>query len=440
MDPYYQQQQQQMLMQDERERQQQSAVHMNNMYMQNPMAAVGMHHPSQHMNYPMAMPQGQPGMMLYPDSNVNTSYLAPSNAGAHMTMAPPVNSAYGYYDQTTSTNTTSSYDDIPLPEERGGKRHVPRSAHPAYKTPPQFLYLKDNGGSVASTESQMRNLKVDDTTSEDGSVASSAPAEEPPLDLGVLSKLLGKDPSQITGDQIRNILANPDLLNIYKKLQEEEQRKQKRLARNRDLAGARRKKSKELVETYEAEVKELQNILAKSLAHEFGKGDIATLVEALSGEHKQCVTMTKDTKHQETAALLTRLLRHASVVHDANDEALMLALAAADDPNFLELKLALGLTDLQCMQLFEIQTQVHNESTRLAIVEKCFAALNLHEWLHFPNTENLVDLFRAPLNEVQLQKFVQWTRVNSRVIQALQFAIEASVKDKDIIFDFPAEM
>ncbi|RHY97183.1 hypothetical protein DYB35_004481 [Aphanomyces astaci] len=98
----------------------------------------------------------------------------------------------------------------------------------------------------------------------------------------------------------------------------------------------------------------------------------------------------------------------------------MLALAAANDCSFADLKQVLGLTEAQCVRLAQLQPAIHNESTRLAIVEKCFAALHVHEWLHFPNTENLVDLFRMPLSDAQLQKFVQWTRVNQGVIQQLK--------------------
>ncbi|RQM21072.1 hypothetical protein B5M09_010126 [Aphanomyces astaci] len=65
----------------------------------------------------------------------------------------------------------------------------------------------------------------------------------------------------------------------------------------------------------------------------------------------------------------------------------MLALAAANDCSFADLKQVLGLTEAQCVRLAQLQPAIHNESTRLAIVEKCFAALHVHEWLHFPNTE-----------------------------------------------------
>ncbi|ETW07111.1 hypothetical protein, variant 1 [Aphanomyces invadans] len=436
MDPYAYQQQ--VLVQQEEKRnqhrQQQPQGAMGNMYMQQPM-----HHPQQHMNYPM---QQQQPMMMYPNDVSLGAYDA---SGSHLAMPAD----YGYYDAQAQPTSHRAYHPVAASsgEPQSGKRHAPRNAFPDYKTPPQFLYVKDktNGTtSVASTETQMRNLRVgEDTDSVKSEPSSQQHAQALPgqidLDMNVLSKLLGKDPSQITTDQIRSILSNPDLLNIYKKLLEEDQRKQKRLARNRDLAGQRRKRSKELVETYEAEVKELQNILAKSLAHEFGQGDIQTLLEALGGEHKQSITLTKDAKHQETASLLTQLLRHAVVIKEANEDSWMLVLAASDDPEFVDLKLELGLTDAQCQQLLQLEPAIHVEATCLAIVEKCVAGLNVQEWLHFPNTENLLDLFRGPLNDAQLQKFVQWTRANQRVIQLLQFAM-ASDADKDVMFEFPADL
>ncbi|ETW07107.1 hypothetical protein, variant 1 [Aphanomyces invadans] len=263
------------------------------------------------------------------------------------------------------------------------------------------------------------------------------------LDKAVLSKLLARDESEISDDQIRSIMQNKELLTIYKKLQEEEAKRQKRLDNNRKTAQLRRKKKKGLVETYESQVSELENILAKIHAHRFGQGDVQTLVDALGGDQRQSVNMTKDTKHQQTSVLLKQHSRNASAIRHANDESWMLALAAANDPTFAHLKQELGLTEAQCARLAQMQTLIHNESTRLAIVEKCFAALHVHEWLHFPNTENLVDLFRAPLSDAQLQKFVQWTRVNQGVIQHLQFAAAPTVgggNEKDLVFEFPTEL
>ncbi|ETV66558.1 hypothetical protein, variant 1 [Aphanomyces astaci] len=463
MDPSYTTYQQQVMMQEEQRkqhRQQQPLNSMSNMYMQQ--QPMHRSQQQQHVAYPM---QQQP-MMLYPNDVAPLGSYDVAPVASHLGMsAPPVSAEYGYYDSQTQTpsqrSTNIPYDDSAAPavssvqqqQQQGGKRHAPRAAFPDYKTPPQFLYVKDKttgaSSSVASTETQMRNLRVaeDDPSIKAEHPPSSSPSRQPPveLDMNILSKLLGTDPSLITRDQVRNILSNPDLLNIYKKLLEEDQRKKKRLARNRDLAGQRRKRSKELVETYEAEVNQLENILAKSLAHEFGQGDIQTLLEALGGEHKQSITLTKDAKHQQTASLLAQLLRHALVFQDANDDSWMLALAACDDPEFLSLKLEVGLTDAQCRQLARLEPAIHAEATKVALVEKVVAALHAQEWLHFPNSENLVDLFRGPLNDAQLQKFVQWTRVNHRVIHVLQVAREgADAADKDddahLVFDFPADM
>ncbi|ETW07110.1 hypothetical protein H310_01749 [Aphanomyces invadans] len=471
MDPYAYQQQ--VLVQQEEKRnqhrQQQPQGAMGNMYMQQPM-----HHPQQHMNYPM---QQQQPMMMYPNDVSLGAYDA---SGSHLAMPAD----YGYYDAQAQPTSHRAYHPVAASsgEPQSGKRHAPRNAFPDYKTPPQFLYVKDktNGTtSVASTETQMRNLRVgEDTDSVKSEPSSQQHAQALPgqidLDMNVLSKLLGKDPSQITTDQIRSILSNPDLLNIYKKLLEEDQRKQKRLARNRDLAGQRRKRSKELVETYEAEVKELQNILAKSLAHEFGQGDIQTLLEALGGMHH----------HTMPFPCLLRYTRGTQAEHYADERRQAsgnsVALDAAPAPcrrhqrsQRRQLDAGPGCFGRPRVRRPQAGTRTHGcavpaaaaaragdpcgsdmpghrgkvcrgvERARVAPLSKYRGAPPCPYTLHFHaralSVQNLLDLFRGPLNDAQLQKFVQWTRANQRVIQLLQFAM-ASDADKDVMFEFPADL
>ncbi|KAG9399826.1 hypothetical protein AC1031_011248 [Aphanomyces cochlioides] len=349
---------------------------------------------AQSMPFPTPPP---PGVGMYPN-DVFPSMEGASHAHPYFSHVPP------------------PFDDV----SNGGKRHAPSGR---WRTPPTVYYPK----SKKNTDPVTADAFADGTQ---GLV----------LDKAVLSKVLARDEADISDEHIRSIMVNKDLLNIYKKLQEEEIKRQKRLDNNRKTAQMRRKKKKGLVETYEAQVSELENILAKIRAHKFGQGDVDTLTEALSGEQRQSVNMTKDAKHQETSVLLKQHSRNASAVRQANEDNWMLTLAASNDPMFVELKHILGLTEMQCMRLSQLQHHIHNESTRLAIVEKCFAALHVHEWLHFPHTETLVDLFRAPLSDLQLQKFVQWTRVNQPIIQQLEFAGGATNDDKDLEFEFPSEL
>ncbi|KDO31868.1 hypothetical protein SPRG_03788 [Saprolegnia parasitica CBS 223.65] len=321
---------------------------------------------------------------------------------------------------------------------QGGKRHAPKGQ---WKTPPQMLYMKEKANASKPVVPEPASSAFGD----ENTVTPQQFAEGTQgltLDTTLLAKMTGKDASQIGAEQIRNIMQHPELLSIYQKLQEEEERRQRRLERNRASARLRREKKKGLVETYEMEVSELETILKKVKSHKFGCGNDKLLLEALSGEQKQSVNMTRDTKHQQTSLLLKQHSQNASAIRQANDESWMVALAATNDAEFLQLKHTLGLTEAQCARLARVKNSVHNESTRLAIVEKCFAALHVHEWLHFPNSEGLVDLFRAPLNAQQLQKFVQWTRVNKQAIQQLQFVQPPAdpKAESSLVFDFPREL
>ncbi|KAF0717530.1 Aste57867_2238 [Aphanomyces stellatus] len=425
MDAYQQQQMQE----QERRRQQVAAAQMAGTFGTN-MAMFAqpgaMMHPQQ-MHYPMHI---QPGMM-YPD---DVSQYLPNGGGGgatHMPMAAPLNATtYGYFGQPPGAGTP--YDAEGTGSSlAAGKRHA---ATGRWKPPPQPMYPKSKP--TAETSNAAPPPPSDAVTAD----SFAAGTQGLVLDKALLSKLLVRDESEISDEQIRSIMLNKEMLSIYKTLQQEEIKRQKRLDNNRKTAQMRRKKKKGLVETYEAQVSELETILAKIHAHKFGQGDVQTLVDALSGEQRQSVHMTKDTKHQETSVLLKQHSRNASAIRQANEDSWMVTLAATGDPAFVDLKHKLGLTDMQCMRLQQLQSHVHNESTRLAIVEKCFAALHVHAWLHFPHTETLVDLFRAPLNDAQLQKFVQWTRVNQHVIQQLQFAVAADPKEKDMLFEFPSEL
>ncbi|GMF16046.1 unnamed protein product [Phytophthora lilii] len=101
------------------------------------------------------------------------------------------------------------------------------------------------------------------------------------MDTALLARVSGTDPSLMGSEEIKQIMRTPDLLSIYQKLQEEDDRRQRRLERNRASARVRREKKKGMVETYEAEVSKLESSLGMLQNHEFGTGNAEDLAKAL---------------------------------------------------------------------------------------------------------------------------------------------------------------
>ncbi|POM75470.1 Hypothetical protein PHPALM_7423 [Phytophthora palmivora] len=101
------------------------------------------------------------------------------------------------------------------------------------------------------------------------------------MDTALLARVSGTDPSLMGSEEIKQIMRTPDLLSIYQKLQEEDDRRQRRLERNRASARVRREKKKGMVDTYEAEVSKLESSLNMLKNHEFGTGNAQDLATAL---------------------------------------------------------------------------------------------------------------------------------------------------------------
>ena len=101
------------------------------------------------------------------------------------------------------------------------------------------------------------------------------------MDTALLARVSGTDPSPMGSEDIKQIMRTPDLLSIYQKLQEEDDRRQRRLERNRASARVRREKKKGMVETYEGEVSKLETALNILKKHEFGTRNARELAAAL---------------------------------------------------------------------------------------------------------------------------------------------------------------
>ncbi|OWZ11235.1 hypothetical protein PHMEG_00015777 [Phytophthora megakarya] len=259
------------------------------------------------------------------------------------------------------------------------------------------------------------------------------------MDTALLARVSGTDPSLMGSEEIKQIMRTPDLLSIYQKLQEEDDRRQRRLERNRASARVRREKKKGMVETYEAEVSKLESSLNMLKNHEFGTGnaqDLATSLEYSSGEHLRQAQMSKDVKMELMSRILGQHSRNTDAIRRANSENQALVAVAVDNSEFSQsLRAQLGLTREQCQQLATLAVPASEESRKLDAIRKCFSALRAHDWLYVPGIETILQQSRNTMTPHQFQKFLSWSMENRPSIGQLQTP-SAPESEKDLTFIF----
>ncbi|RQM09087.1 hypothetical protein KXD40_002418 [Peronospora effusa] len=262
------------------------------------------------------------------------------------------------------------------------------------------------------------------------------------MDTALLARVSGTDPSLVGSEEIKQIMRTPDLLSIYQKLQEEDDRRQRRLERNRASARVRREKKKGMVETYEGEVSKLESSLNMLKNHEFGTGhgeELAAALENSSGEHLRHALMSKDAKMELMARILGQHSRNTDAIRRANAENQALIAVASDNAKlFLSLRTQLGLTDDQCQRIASFAVSASEEARKLDAIRKCFSALRAHDWLYVPGIETILHQSRNAMSTHQFQKFLSWSMENRPSIDQLQFVPTSSVpeSEKDLTFIF----
>lgn len=261
------------------------------------------------------------------------------------------------------------------------------------------------------------------------------------MDTALLARVSGTDPSLMGSEEIKQIMRTPDLLSIYQKLQEEDDRRQRRLERNRASARVRREKKKGMVETYETEVSKLESSLNMLKSHEFGTGnaqELATALEYSSGEHLRHAQMSKEAKMELMARILGQHSCNTDAIRRSNAENQALIAVAVDNSEFSRaLRAQLGLTPEQCQRLASLAVPTCQEARKLDAIRKCFSALRAHDWLYVPGIETVLHQSRNTMTSHQFQKFLSWSVENRASIDRLQFVPTSSAEaEKDLEFIF----
>lgn len=230
--------------------------------------------------------------------------------------------------------------------------------------------------------------------------------------------------------------------------QREEEKRQKRLARNRASARLRRLRKKNLVDAYETEVGSLEKTLTMLQQHEWGTGDddAAALAEALSMDRGQQL-LSPEERQQAATDILSQQLQFIQQLEDLMQEQYVLYEIArlrvrtggseAEQQKLTEVEwddLAemLQLTDTQCQQLVHESTSWEDEWNALQTVKLSLQAMRDNHWLWNEGCTALTDQFLQILHKNQISKFLVWTDHNAEMIDELD-----SVHAKHTVADSP---
>eukprot|EP00977_Amphora_coffeiformis_P023627 scaffold13853_cov147-Amphora_coffeaeformis.AAC.4 len=201
--------------------------------------------------------------------------------------------------------------------------------------------------------------------------------------------------------------------------QQEEEKRQKRLARNRASARLRRLRKKNLVDAYEQEVGILEKTLEQLRAHEWGKTDNAgVLAEALSMDRGQQVLDLSE-RQKEAANLLEQQLEWLKMLEEIMMEDYVLHQIVAGNPEVQELAASLQLSPEQLRQAEESKSGWQDEWDSLQTVKASLVALQQNEWLWNEGVGGVAEQFMSILHKNQISKFLLWADANAEAIDEL---------------------
>ncbi|KAL3780588.1 hypothetical protein ACHAW5_006406 [Stephanodiscus triporus] len=217
---------------------------------------------------------------------------------------------------------------------------------------------------------------------------------------------------------------------------DEEDKRKKRLARNRASARLRRLKKKNLVDSYEGEVGILETALSRLKSHKWGSDviDHEVLIEALSMERgqqpltpegrRELIQSILNQQREQVANLLECQIENWLLCSLANNEDII----ATDDPDgggeemariTSELRSLLNLDIDQLANIERCSRDVAHEVRDLFTVDECLKSIHSNGWLLDEGVDGVASQFTDILNQTQLSKFLLWCDHNAESIERL---------------------
>ncbi|GKY94712.1 hypothetical protein MPSEU_000436700 [Mayamaea pseudoterrestris] len=226
----------------------------------------------------------------------------------------------------------------------------------------------------------------------------------------------------------------PDMTSYGAK--QEEEKRQKRLARNRASARLRRLRKKNLVDAYETEVGILEKTLEQLQVHEWGTQDNPrALVEALSMDRGQQVLSTAE-RQQTATDILEQQLEYIGMLEEMMQEQYVLHRMGHDAALEQELRAVLGLTDDQVEQLASASAGWQDEWDALQTVKTSLHAMKDNNWLWNEGCNAVAEEFMSLLHKNQVSKLLLWADHNVEAIDELDVVNAPSQIAQGPIFHF----
>lgn len=259
--------------------------------------------------------------------------------------------------------------------------------------------------------------------------SSSAPSVAPrhPQPIKAASTQLKSQPQQQPGRS----LSMPDMSTYA--AEAEEDKRLKRLARNRASARLRRLRKKNLVDAYETEVGILERTLKQLEAHEWGKDtdDHMPLLDALGMERGQ-QAITSEERNTIIRDILKQQMKQVNMLQQTQREQEVLAMLVSeaggenkydnseeDMQMFYELQDILQLSDDQKAKLRESSKGLDKEVEALETVSASLEAMQKNDWLLNEGVQKITDQFTSILHKNQQSKLLLWTDANTEAVDQL---------------------
>ena len=234
---------------------------------------------------------------------------------------------------------------------------------------------------------------------------------------------------------------------------DEEEKRKKRLARNRASARLRRLKKKNLVDSYEGEVGVLEASLSKLRAHQWGVSDSnnhEALIEALSMERgqqpltaekrRELISSIVGQQREQVANLLDCQLESWILSELANARSADVSAMQQNEPELNQLTSELqSVLSLSPDQLLRIQNTSKGslcEIRDLYAIDECLKSIQENNWLLDEGVDEISSQFTSILNPAQLSKFLLWSDHNADAIERLDYVNVGSTAESGPVFEF----
>jgi hypothetical protein len=319
-------------------------------------------------------------------------------------------------------------------------QHAPPEPAPAATVPPlpqhsqqQQQQLQANFQAAVSSSS---------TTTQAAAVSFSAPP--PVAATTAAAPPAAAAATTINQQQQQRSLSLPDMATYAAK--QEEEKRQKRLARNRASARLRRLRKKNLVDAYEQEVRILEKTLQQLTDFDWSaEQPPVALLEALSMDRGQSPVLTHEERRQAAQDILDQQLQVVAMLQDSLLEQSLLGqvaqaqLQGTTDGEWADLQQSLQLTTDQCHELVAQQVGWEAEWTALQTVQVSLCAMREYDWLHNAAANIAADTVLSILNPMQTSKLALWADHNAEAILELDLVQAATSTAAAPIFTFGLE-